>query len=289
MIPHCVESNILFKLDEEDKTEIYTLKIDNLKYIKPTDELNKKYVTPHICRNRNLSYNICIFGDIRIVKDTYENNNIQNTQIISECKEFHIVTVPCMVKSKLCNTYNYSTKDDICPGGYFIINGNEKCIVSIERTAWNQIIYSKKEKFIYASTLYSQKDDLSPIHPFTIILDSKSNKIYVNSSIFSVEIPIFVFLFFIQEIEHQKLFEIFESKNKINLQQYIEYNLYYYYNIKQNNEIVDYVFNKLSGYIKNKYSDQNLDIDMKFKVINESIRLKILPHMEQQNKFFKFC
>ena len=286
MIPSYVKENVLFKEIKIDKTEIYKIQIDNLKYMKPTDELNKKFVTPQICRNRNLSYNVTIKGDIRIIQDIYIDNMIKETNILSESKDFTIAKAPCMVKSRLCNLYHHDDNNS-CPGGYFIVNGNEKCIVSIERTAWNQLIYSKKDKSVYAVTIYSQKDDLSSIHPLSILIDMKSNKLFISSSIFSVEIPVFVLLSFINKIPDKDIISIFTNDGDMFfVKKYIEYNISLYHHIKDTNDLVEYMFNKLSAYIRNKYHDQELTIEQKRVIIEESLKFKILPHLENEKKFF---
>ena len=58
-----------------------------------------------------------------------------------------------MVKSKVCNTYGMSKEeliqnynDPIDPGGYFIINGNERVLVMAEDLAENQVFIESKTK-----------------------------------------------------------------------------------------------------------------------------------------------
>ena len=109
-------------------------------------------VTPTDARLRNLTYSAPIYVEITIKQAGH-----------SETQEVEIGRVPVMVKSKLCNTYGMSKEELIKnhidpndPGGYFIINGNERVMVLIEDLASNQpFINVTKDKL--ALRMFSQK------------------------------------------------------------------------------------------------------------------------------------
>lgn len=88
---------------------------------------------PTEARLRNLTYSASIFMEIN-VKAGGE----------SEHSEVEVGRIPIMVKSKYCHLHNMSKEqlienniDPADPGGYFIINGNERVLVLLEDLAPN--------------------------------------------------------------------------------------------------------------------------------------------------------
>jgi len=97
-------------------------------------------LTPTEARLRNLTYSAPIFLEISIRQG-------QQT----ESHDVEIGRIPVMVKSKICNTYGMSKEeleanyiDPLDPGGYFIINGNERVMVLTEDLAANQTFIENK-------------------------------------------------------------------------------------------------------------------------------------------------
>jgi len=91
-------------------------------------------ITPAEARLRNLTYSAPIYLEITIK---------QGTQI--ESQEVEIGNIPVIVKSNLCNICGKNKEeleklyvDPMDPGGYFIINGNERVMVMTEDLAENQ-------------------------------------------------------------------------------------------------------------------------------------------------------
>ena len=108
-------------------------------------------VLPYEARLRNLTYSAPITLEITVKKDN---------QVDSEIVE--IGRIPVMVKSKVCNTYGMSKEeliknynDPIDPGGYFIINGNERVMVMAEDLAENQPFIENDRKGNLTLRLFS--------------------------------------------------------------------------------------------------------------------------------------
>jgi DNA-directed RNA polymerase subunit B len=91
-------------------------------------------LTPTEARLRNLTYSAPVYVEISVKQGgTVESHN------------FEIGKIPIIVKSKTCSTHGMNREqleenymDPLDPGGYFIINGNERVIVMIEDLAPNQ-------------------------------------------------------------------------------------------------------------------------------------------------------
>ncbi|MEK6820588.1 MAG: hypothetical protein AABX71_02645, partial [Nanoarchaeota archaeon] len=108
-------------------------------------------ITPAEARLRDLTYSAPIFLEISVKQG-------QQT----ESHDVEIGRIPIMVKSKICNIYGMSNEeleqnyiDPLDPGGYFIINGNERVMVLSEDLAANQPFIEKKDKV--SLRLFSQR------------------------------------------------------------------------------------------------------------------------------------
>ncbi len=100
-------------------------------------------ILPLEARLRNRSYTAPIFLEMTLVEDGVERDT----------QEVFIGDLPVMVKSKLCYLSDMTEselmevgEDPLDPGGYFIINGSERVLVSIEDLAPNRMMASREKK-----------------------------------------------------------------------------------------------------------------------------------------------
>ena len=130
--------------------------IDNLFLSSPTEYINGKstYMYPNIARLKEYTYASSIYCNIGVIfKD-----NVKDEITIKNFERVNIGLMPIMIKSKLCilNGLDDNRLNELgeCPydkGGYFIIKGKEKIILSQEKKI-NNILY-----------INSQKDDITPL------------------------------------------------------------------------------------------------------------------------------
>jgi len=142
-------------------------------------------VTPSEARIRGLTYSAPISVEITIKQSgQLESHNVE------------IGKIPIIVKSEVCNLANFDRNqlienyiDPIDPGGYFIINGNERIIVMVEDLAENQpFIEKSKDKLMLR--LFSKRGSYRiPIS----ITDTNEGIVEVSFSRFK-NIPIIVIL-----------------------------------------------------------------------------------------------
>ncbi|MCL4328697.1 MAG: DNA-directed RNA polymerase subunit B [Candidatus Thermoplasmatota archaeon] len=130
-------------------------------------------ITPNEARLRDLNYMASVFLKVRVVVDGVERE--QDTVKIGE--------IPVMVRSKVCTLYeknletyieknngpqnttleeklHYVGEDPNDSGGYFIIGGSERVIVSLEDLAPNRILVEAEEKYeskVEVAKVFSQK------------------------------------------------------------------------------------------------------------------------------------
>ncbi len=117
---------------EEVEIVLGKVRIDKPNIIEADGSTN--LVTPMIARLRSLTYSAPVFVELSV---KYAGQ--------SDSTEVEIGRIPVIVRSAACNTFNMNRDelkkiqmDPRDPGGYFIINGNERVIVMSEDLAPNQ-------------------------------------------------------------------------------------------------------------------------------------------------------
>jgi DNA-directed RNA polymerase subunit B len=143
-------------------------------------------IMPYEARLRNLTYSAPITLELSIKKDD---------QIESETVE--IGRIPIMVKSNICNTSGLSEEklienfnDPKDPGGYFIINGNERVMIMAEDLAENQPFIEYDSKGILNLRFFSLKGT----YRIPTIISENSEGIFVVSFSRFKDIPAIIML-----------------------------------------------------------------------------------------------
>ena len=109
--------------------------------VKEADGTRRK-LFPAEARLRNLTYAAPIYLEAQIIDEGRE----------LEEEVVEIGMLPIMLKSKACNLNEVDDvtkvgEDPLDPGGYFIINGSERALVTLEDLAPNKILLEKEEKY----------------------------------------------------------------------------------------------------------------------------------------------
>jgi len=98
---------------------------------------------PAIARLRNLTYAAPIYLECQVVDEGRELDE----------EVVEIGMLPIMVKSKACNLVLNDVdpvsvgEDPLDPGGYFIVNGSERALMTLEDLAPNKILLEKEERY----------------------------------------------------------------------------------------------------------------------------------------------
>ncbi len=109
--------------------------------VKEADGSRRK-LFPAEARLRNLTYAAPIYLEAQVVEEGKEH----------EEEVVEIGMLPIMLKSKACNLNEVDDvtkvgEDPLDPGGYFIINGSERALVTLEDLAPNKILLEKEERY----------------------------------------------------------------------------------------------------------------------------------------------
>ena len=132
------------------------------------DELKELF--PNDARLKNLTYKSSVFCNIGVHYIFYNQDSSGNPipDVIKNFEKVNIGSIPIMIHSKLCLLHNLDpiklTDFGECPydqGGYFIIKGKEKVILSQEKKV-NNILYinkSPENNVILQATIKSVSDE----------------------------------------------------------------------------------------------------------------------------------
>lgn len=96
----------------------------------------RSFITPHECRIRGLSYSAPLYVDVHVERSKGKESIIPDV---------YIGRIPVMIFSSLCHLSDgkIRVKNGEChkdPGGYFIVNGNEKSLVGQKSSMHNRMI-----------------------------------------------------------------------------------------------------------------------------------------------------
>jgi len=150
------KTNIRFTENDEPRV----IKFSNVRVKKPEineliDGINCKHpMMPNENRIKNTNYTVSIYIDIRTYFEDPDGSVADDANPIDRYDNVFLGQIPVMVMSKFCNLHGLSPielvrenerSDEI--GGYFIINGNEKVLMSQDRMAHNELfVFKSKEK-----------------------------------------------------------------------------------------------------------------------------------------------
>ena len=184
-------------------------KIENIFVSSPTEYTDdiSKYMYPNIARLKGYTYKSNIFCSVGI---KYKNNET-NLITIKNIPKVNIGSIPIMIHSKRCVLHGL---DEVklselgeCPydqGGYFIINGKEKIIISqeikvnnilyINKSPENNIILQATMKSVSNEGFQSSRTNMISLEEKKInIHDSyKVKRINVRVLGFDIKVPLFI-------------------------------------------------------------------------------------------------
>ena len=140
------------------EVENFVIKLKKIWIEKPSiieADGSKREIFPSEARLRSLTYAAPIYLEVSAHVDDIQRENF--TTMIGK--------LPIMLKSKYCNLYGLKKEDLIAkgedpnePGGYFIINGNERVLITVEDLASNKLFIERKSAgpSEYVAKLFSE-------------------------------------------------------------------------------------------------------------------------------------
>jgi len=179
-------------------------------YGKPViyDDNQSHYMFPNDARLRNMTYGITIHYDVEVEFSYYVDGDKKEHSLL--LPKIYLGRFPIMLQSDLCilNNLNKDVRFNMgeCRndyGGYFIIDGKEKVIISQEKFADN-LLYIRKNKdddiYSFSAEIRSVSEDSSkPIRTTAVKIVSPSSSLSNNQIVVSIPnvkkpIPLFILM-----------------------------------------------------------------------------------------------
>lgn len=192
-----IEEEPVITIPVNDQGQQYCIKFGQVFVDKPyiIDENRVvRYITPNEARLRDLSYNSTVSVNIRtsMVQGGHETD-------VKEFFKVMIAKIPMMIGTSKCNLYELNVEErkkkgecEYDNGGYFIVRGKERVLVSQERMNHN-IVYVFEQKPSSKFLLVAEIRSMSEETGHSILLQMKINQdkhVVVQIPYVSQEIPL---------------------------------------------------------------------------------------------------
>lgn len=296
IIPTNISKNVnhFYEYVEKDKVIMHGFKCSNVGIKPPVNPVTNNILSPSEARKKHFNYFGTIVADVQQVME--EHNILTGEKRVIDVgpleKDISIGNIPIMIKSKYCTT---SIKKDLLgeckydPGGYFVIKGQEKVVMSIEKMVDNKIlVFSKNDSSYEAGKAYtchinSGNDDWTDNLQIITIKNRKNNVISLSNSQFS-DIPIFI-IFRALGLESDKdiitnvTYNIDDIKMLNLLRASVENSFDDQGNaIKTKEEAMNYLITKIRKH-KRLSEDENIAKYQKKMFLEKILRKDLLPHL----------
>ena len=187
------------------------------------DQDRAHYMYPNDARLRNMTYGVSIHYDVEVDYIFYDSETGEEQKKTSLLEKIYLGRFPIMLQSNLCVLKNLATdvrfnmgecRNDY--GGYFIIDGKEKSIVSQEKFADNMLYIRKNKddnKYSFSAEVRSVSEDASkPIRTTAIKIVAPSPSLSNNQIVVAIPnvkqpIPLFIVMRALGVISDKKIIE----------------------------------------------------------------------------------
>lgn len=292
IIPSIIQGgeNVIHERASEDKIVRHRLTFSNLGIKPPTIENDEGRLYPIDAIQKNLTYSSKYTATVTQWQDIIDiNTGETDTQMIgAPDPDVPIAKIPIMVGSKYCNlVMKPDPKGKHCKydmGGYFIVNGGEKVILSAENMIQRKpMVFSKKDQnsLIYYVQVHSRPDTqfVGNIQMFTIKL-KKDNTIVFNIPYFK-EISIFTLMRALGlEADEDITDAILDSKRETNILNILSVSLNSQSAVTiSREEAIELLVNSLRSTKSSTETDPEIKAQQKRKYVMKILTQSILPHV----------
>lgn len=253
----------------------FKIKFDKIWLEKPTiteADGSKKNIYPIEARLRKITYAAPCYIEV-----SAHINGVQREMFTTQ-----IGSIPVMLKSNFCNLKGMGREDLIKhgedpddPGGYFIINGSEKVLISIEDLAANKILVEKASIGVseYVGKLFSERGSFKIPHTFEKMKDGLFYLTFTRVR----RIPIVIILKALGLTKDEDIVKFVSSERQFNE---LLVNLYEFVEIKTVDDAIDYIAKRI-GITQSK--------EIRLEKTQEILDKYLLPHIgtDPKDRIFK--
>lgn len=221
-----IDINHNYMPESDSFKHMISIHVENPTLVKPLiyeKDGSTKSMTPNDARLRNFTYSSAMSVNLIITTKSMGEDGEYSVET-KKINNVSLGKLPIMVRSNYCILKNECVEVNECQydyGGYFIINGNEKVIISQDRISENKtfvFVSNKVSPYSHIAEIRSvQENKLSVPKITTLKLSSKPNQFgrCIRVNIHHIKIDISVFI----------LFKAFGLANDKEIIQYIVYDL----------------------------------------------------------------
>lgn len=223
---------------------------------------SRRDVYPTECRLRALTYASQINLEV-----SAHINNVQRESFTSRVGE-----MPIMIKSKFCHLANLKEEELIklgedpdSLGGYFILNGNERVLVTVEDLASNKVFIKKNDTgpSKYTAKLFSERESYRIPHT---VEQMKDGIVYLSFTRFK-RVPIIAVIKALGIVKDQEIMQFISESKKYDD---ILVNLYHNVELKTQEDALEFLSKKIG---------MNLTKEQGFEKIQDQLDRYLLPHL----------
>lgn len=298
IIPYSLiqEKNYFYEDVDKEMVYLHGFKCTNIRIKPSTFENDNEIKFPSDARKNHLNYFATIVADIQqfveVLNSTTGEKTIKLLGTIE--KETPVANVPIMVKSKYCSTYIKQDLKGECkydPGGYFIVNGSEKIVMSIEKMVDNKIlVFTKKDPsyengLIYTAQINSRRNDWSDNLQILTIKTRKDGVFTVSTSSQLVDVPLFILMRALgveadQNIIGHITYDLEDTKMLNIIRPSVAFSNDDEGNpIRTKEEAVEYLITKLKRNKRISVTDEKVAYIQKKMYLDKILRQDLLPHL----------
>ena len=288
-------NNVFFEKATKDKIYRYKFQYEDISIQPPILDTEDELMFPSSARKRNLTYASKLVAKITQIQEIIDiaTDEVKTKVIGNPEYPYPIAIIPIMVRSKYCSLNlkkNYDKSEcEYDPGGYFIVNGSEKVVMSLERIIDNKpLVFTKKDSssLIYTVQVNSRSNVFNDLLQVVTVRMKKDKTLILRVPILS-EVPVFVVIralgiesdkdimqyitYDLKDIDMINLVRIslentrFEGSNE---------------KIRTQDDAIEYLINKMRVIKKYNETDKNIRLQEKKLHLLSLLRNNFLPHIE---------
>ena len=271
------ESNIIINISKTDK---YVVELNNITIMKPQiieEDRTIRYITPAEARMRDLTYesSVCVNIDekfMTLVQDKWQITEHNITNHVPICK------LPIMLQTSKCNLYNMTDDEKYqaaeCyrdKGGYFIIKGKERVLITQERINYNCIyVFLQKlsSKWKYIAEIRSMSEETGHSVLLQCKIDKNGRNISFSIPYINQDIPVMILFMAFGITNYEEIIKIIginENTNKI-----VMYMIYETFMINNKEKAINFISSNIT---------YEIDDDKKERSIEQILDNELLPHL----------
>ena len=298
IIPYSLiqEQNYFYENVDKELIYLHGFKCLNIRIKPSTFENDNEIKFPSDARKNHLNYFATVVADVQQFVEKVDSITGEKTikNIGDLEKETPVANIPIMVKSKYCSTnikQDLKTECKFDPGGYFIVNGAEKIVMSMEKMVDNKIlVFTKKDPsydsgLIYTSQINSRRNDWSDNLQILTIKNRKDGVLTVSNSSQLVDIPLFILMralgveadqniisYITNDLEDTKMLNLVRPSVANSTDETGN-------SIRTKEEAIQYLITKLKKNKRISQSDESLAKVQKKMYLEKILRQDLLPHL----------